>query len=79
MARWLEKLEEYDFNIIHRPGLKHNNADALSRMPCQQCGRQSHADGNNPEETVSADHAVAYYFPGMSDEEMQRLQLHYCR
>ena len=35
LARWLEKLEEYDFTIIHRPGLKHSNADALSRLPCQ--------------------------------------------
>jgi len=39
LARWLEKLQEYQFTIIHRPGRKHNNADALSRLPCRQCGR----------------------------------------
>jgi transposase InsO family protein/predicted aspartyl protease len=33
-ARWLEQLEEYDFEIIHRPGVRHGNADALSRHPC---------------------------------------------
>ena len=33
MARWLEKLQEYSFEIEHRPGSKHNNADALSRRP----------------------------------------------
>ena len=40
IARWLEVLAEYDFTIQHRPGLKHSNADALSRLPCKQCGRQ---------------------------------------
>jgi hypothetical protein len=33
-ARWLEQLEEYDFEVIHRPGVRHGNADALSRHPC---------------------------------------------
>ena len=33
MARWLECLSEYDFEVVHRPGTKHTNADALSRMP----------------------------------------------
>ena len=38
VARWLEVLETYDFELIHRPGIKHGNADALSRGPCSQCG-----------------------------------------
>jgi len=33
-ARWLEIMEEYDFSVEHRPGIKHSNADALSRHPC---------------------------------------------
>ena len=74
LARWLEKLEEYDFTIIHRPGLKHSNADALSRLPCQQCGRPNHSSIEDTEETVEAD-AVAHCFPGTSDEEMRKLQL----
>ena len=41
-ARWLEQLQELDFEIVHRKGRKHTNADALSRRPCQQCGRDSH-------------------------------------
>jgi hypothetical protein len=42
LARWLEQLQELDFVIIHRRGKAHTNADALSRLPCQQCGRDSH-------------------------------------
>ena len=37
VARWLQCLSEYDFEVVHRPGTKHTNADALSRMPCPQC------------------------------------------
>ena len=38
VARWLEILDTYDFDMVHRPGVKHGNADALSRGPCSQCG-----------------------------------------
>jgi len=31
-ARWIARLEEYEFDIIYRPGRKNQNADALSRM-----------------------------------------------
>jgi len=33
-ARWVEQLEEYEFVIEHRPGVRHASADALSRRPC---------------------------------------------
>ena len=39
LARWLARLQEYDFTITHRRGQSHGNADALSRRPCKQCGR----------------------------------------
>ena len=44
MARWLERLQEFDFTIEHRQGRKHTNADSLSRLPCRQCGRGSHTN-----------------------------------
>ena len=42
MARWIEKLQEYHFDIVHHPGRKQSNADSLSRLQCHQCGRDSH-------------------------------------
>ena len=37
VARWLERLGNYDLDIQHRAGKAHGNADALSRRPCQEC------------------------------------------
>ena len=31
LARWIQRLSVFDFEIEHRPGKKHGNADALSR------------------------------------------------
>jgi hypothetical protein len=31
LARWLETLAQYDFEIQHRKGRQHGNADGLSR------------------------------------------------
>ena len=33
LARWLEELSQFDFKIVHRAGVKHTNADDLSRRP----------------------------------------------
>lgn len=45
LARWLEIVISYDIELIHRPGVKHGNADALSRRPCKQCGRVNEQTG----------------------------------
>eukprot|EP00794_Sanderia_malayensis_P003906 gene3906-biopygen3342 len=34
-ARWISEIQGYDFDVIHRPGKLHGNADALSRCPVQ--------------------------------------------
>ena len=34
LARWIEFLSTFDFVIQYRPGQRHQNADALSRRPC---------------------------------------------
>lgn len=33
LARWILKLQEYEFEIIHRPGTSNSNTDTLSRLP----------------------------------------------
>ena len=33
LTRWLEELSQFNMEIQHRPGKKHTNADALSRIP----------------------------------------------
>lgn len=47
---------EYDFEVVHRPGRQHGNADALSRMPrpcladsCRYCLRQEEKE-SSPDE-----------------------------
>ena len=47
VARWIEILSGYDFRVEHRPGLKHGNADSLSRLPCKQCGCKSRSSGRS--------------------------------
>ncbi len=32
-GRWVDMLQDFSFKIVHRPGLKHMNVDALSRNP----------------------------------------------
>ena len=59
-SRWIDFLAGYDFQIQHRAGRVHNNADALSRIPfpCDQCGRLEIDDN-----TLSLPDAEAYSMP----------------
>lgn len=36
LARWLERLQQYNFEIVYRSRISHKNADGLSRHPCQK-------------------------------------------
>ncbi len=35
-GRWIDMLQDSSFKIVHRPGMRHANADALSRNPVGQ-------------------------------------------
>ena len=39
VARWIETLSTFQLDIQLRPGKQHRNANALTRIPCKQCGR----------------------------------------
>ena len=54
-ARWQERLQEFSFNIQHRPGNKHGNADALSRRSCRRPGCCLPAKDDKEEEVMSSD------------------------
>lgn len=41
MDRWLEILQDYDFEVQHRAGRQHGNADALFRCPCEESDCQN--------------------------------------
>ena len=34
LARWISELNTYDFEVVHRKGSNHGNADGLSRRKC---------------------------------------------
>jgi len=55
LARWIDVLSQYQFEIQHRPGRLHRNADALSRGPCRQCGFQVETQTERKETKVSSD------------------------
>jgi transposase InsO family protein len=40
IQRWQLFMSQFKFDLVHRPGHKHVNADSMSRMPCLQCGRE---------------------------------------
>ena len=35
LARWLGRMEQYNYRVVHRPEEIHHNADSLSRCPCE--------------------------------------------
>ncbi|KAK3105584.1 hypothetical protein FSP39_001056 [Pinctada imbricata] len=43
-ARWISILETYEYEIQHRPGAKHRNADGISRIPTRKCKRSDCPD-----------------------------------
>uniref|UniRef100_A0A3B3SFD3 Gypsy retrotransposon integrase-like protein 1 n=1 Tax=Paramormyrops kingsleyae TaxID=1676925 RepID=A0A3B3SFD3_9TELE len=50
VARWLEELQSYEFTVVHRAGVQHGNADALSQRPCsvhecKYCERKDTREG----------------------------------
>ena len=72
LARWLAKLQQFNFDITHRPGAQHGNADGLSR--CPQCERGSCAPNTNTLHT-DPDQPYAYSCGGSSlDSELIPLE-----
>ena len=55
-ARWIMYLQQFKFEIVHRPGKDNKNADALSRIPEKQCffiGAENKGKEENSEKNFS--------------------------
>ena len=50
LARWMEELSQFNMKIEHRPGKKHANADALSRVPSEEFPCEEFRLGTLPED-----------------------------
>jgi len=58
LARWMEKLQQYEFEVIYRKGKLHANADGLSRRPCAEdqcryCARVEIKEAQKQEKLVA--------------------------
>lgn len=73
IARWLERLQQYNFTIEHRAGSKHINADVLSRRPCavESC---RHCDLKDQKYNASDDpvHAIRTLNVDLDEEELKK-------
>ena len=78
LARWIETLAECSYEIEHRPGRLHCNADGVSRPMCKQCfGKTATTPWIN--EFERADELIAplgtlTLTPEISLEEIQNFQ-----
>ena len=78
VARWIEALQDYDFEVQHRAGRLHSNADALSRRPCEDCRhceRQEERDGATLQVAATGQVGPGEgWLTAMEDQEWQAAQ-----
>ena len=67
LTRWLERLEEFQFEVVHRRGKAHCNADALSRM-------LSHPNDDTVDVLPIVNVALATILSGRSHQDIRNLQ-----
>lgn len=75
LARWMERLQQYNFVIEHRPGKCHNNADALSRRPCieMHCQFCTKAETHQAREIIALSTVEAINIEGSFNNDIERL------
>ncbi|GBM56891.1 Retrovirus-related Pol polyprotein from transposon 297 [Araneus ventricosus] len=77
IARWIQRLQEYDFEIQHRKGTSQGNADALSKRPCKEsCKHCTNAEKKFGMETDISMNVLTTEDP-LSSSEVQKAQLEY--
>jgi len=82
LAQWLVFIEQFDFDVLHRTGVRYGNADGLSRKPTEAsddnlliCG--SLGDTAVAERDVNPDvfDGLAGELPKLPDELLADVQL----
>ena len=74
VARWVQRLQEYNFTSEHRKGRNHSNADALSRRPCpDECSHCTKVEEKERVATVRVVSAVPAI--GWDSADLRREQL----
>ena len=76
LARWLEKLQSYDFCTAYRAGKIHQNADTLSLRPCLEtncvhCQRQEEREFREGGLSSKANDALPVETPNRVVRELQ--------
>jgi hypothetical protein len=72
-ARWIQRLQEYNFTYEHRQSQKHNNADGLLRRPCRE--EYAHCHEVEARADVEQVHAIAVVAAAGQDSAALRREL----
>ncbi|GBL75299.1 Retrovirus-related Pol polyprotein from transposon 297 [Araneus ventricosus] len=76
IACWIQRLQKYDFEIQHRKGTSHGNADALPRRPCKEsCKHCANAEKKFGIETDTTVKVLTTSVDPWSSYEIQKAQL----
>ena len=71
VTRWSLALQEYEFEIKHRPGRQHGNADTLSRFPQTA---PTHQSGKDAEEEMEVEIGATEVCAPWSTKEIHEAQ-----
>ena len=74
LARWLTFIEEFDYEIVHRDGKRHTNADGLSRRARPPAAEHKGAVGTASQSTNSEQLNATCYTDTEPDEVMDSEQ-----
>ena len=74
VARWIEVLGTYSMKIEHCPGIRHGNADGLSRRPCTDCRQCEKVEEKEPVHGEAAGEEVTPTDPVDGETEARRLR-----
>ncbi len=62
VARWISRLQPFDFTIVHRPGKHHRHADGLSHRTSRACKRETCPECKPLQKAVTTESETARCF-----------------